>query len=248
MPNTYYSTGERSHMLQRVMRALHVPGSTYTKTDLADRAATTARTLDHAIRLLRSCGLIHIAAWSHAGGWSGLKAHYGFGPGPDAPHTTPEPATGWRYSRVHADIMATLTGEMTAQDVATAVNANPIYVAKLLRKMSADGPDQSVHITRWLRNYEVGGAFSRLYALGAGRNATRPNALGNKKCNQRYRSRLARDFGRAMATRMLKSSAKGGIDQLVLDGKTVWERRKPRGKKSNVAVGMSSISCTTGGA
>jgi len=232
MANSYYSTGEKSHMLQRVVRALHVPEATYTKAELADRAATTPRTLDHAIRLLRACGLIHIAAWSHAGGPSGLTAHYAFGPGPDARKTTPEPATGWRYSRVHADILRELAGEMTAQQVASRINANATYVAEMLRQMAQSITDQEAHIAHWLRNLEVGGGFTPLFAPGPGKNASKPKPLGNKKCNQRYRSRLARDFGREQAARMLKSIAKGGIDRLVIDGKTAWERRAPRGNKA----------------
>lgn len=229
MNNHHRSTGVKSHLHQRLMRILHAGGD-YTKTELAVLASTTARTLDHAILLLREVGLIHIARWSHAGGWSGLKAHYTFGPGPDAPKKTPEPKTGWRYSAVHGRILRVLVRDMTPAEVAAEIGAHPTYVAKMMRAMSAEGPEQVIHIRRWLRNYEVGGGFTRIYAPGARKNAERPVAMPSKKLNQRYRARLVRDFGRDVAARMHKSRRKGGIDTLVIDGKVAWQRRAPRGR------------------
>lgn len=225
----YRSTGLKSHLLQRLMRVLHVGGD-YTKTELAMSASTTERTLSHAILLLREVGLIHIARWSHAGGWSGLKAHYAFGPGPDAQKVAPEPKTGWRYSVVHARILLTLVRDMTSDEVATEIGAHPAYVAKMMRRMADEGPAQEIHIRQWLRNYEVGGGYTRIYAPGAQKNAERPEAMPSKKLNQRYRARLARDFGREVAARMHKSLAKGGIDTLVIDGKVAWQRRAKRGQ------------------
>jgi hypothetical protein len=89
-----------------------------------------------------------------------------------------------------------------------------------------------VHIGGWRRQFGAGARFRRPLAVwhfGYGKTACRVVDNSAKSARDRRVKRLREEFGDEIASRILASRSNGGADRIVVDGRTLYERGKPRG-------------------
>lgn len=228
MSNTF--DGTKSLLLVRITRLFHA-GFTGTKWDLAKAAFSTPKNIESYIHSLKSTGIARVVAWEkRVGPGAQHVAVYGWGGGePDAPKTLKP--TGLKFDARQSEnallILDRLdsAGPQTIADMADFMGCGHEYARMCLRQMHRQG---MVHIHGWNR---VGAHPPRtVYAAGAGADAKKPPVLTRLQSTRRRKRRLTEQFGEDRAKSIMTSRADGGPDRIVIDGRVVYERGKPRGR------------------
>lgn len=85
-----------------------------------------------------------------------------------------------------------------------------------------------VHISKWKRSLDVGGAPLAMWKIGQGQDAPKPEPLGHRACNLRYwhkrKARVVETHGEEVWARMRVCRNQGGADRIVSGGKTIYQR------------------------
>lgn len=227
-------TGARSRLMPRILSAFHA-GVTGDLEDLARHCISTPRNMERYLHELRPLGLARIVAWkrNHAPGatWRGI---WGFGEGlPD----TPKPDAMGSFIQ-NGDITGSLRAsrilgwlegrDATHHEVAKALGMSISYAANILRALHRAG---HVHVAAWQRQCQ--GLPLKRYTAGPGRDAARPVPISKKAASQNRRKRLLKQFGEDITRRIMTARSDGGPDKVVVDGRQVWLRGKPRGHRKS---------------
>lgn len=225
-------TGSRSRLMGRIMVAFHA-GVIGDLEDLARHCISTPRNMERYLHELRPLGLARIVAWkrNYAPGatWRGV---WGFGEGlPD----TPKPAAMGSFIQ-SGDITGSLRAnrilgwlegrDATHFEVATALGMSISYASNVLRALHRAG---HVHVAAWQRQH-IGLPLKR-YAPGPGSDASRPPPLSKKAASRNRRRRLIEQYGEAITRRIMTSRSDGGPDTVIVDGRVIYRRGKPRGHR-----------------
>lgn len=186
---------------------------------------------------LGSMGLAHICGW-RLNERLRLVSRWQYGPGDHLAkpslrksHLTTETVTG-RF------ILQVLTRPMVMTEVAALVGSEESYIGEALRCMSRD-KDSPVYVHSWIRSIETGGDCKPVYAQSPTkkRNTPRLKALSGAQWKA-YRIKRARaeyaDAGYSednvdrIIKAMFRSRNDGGALSVVVEGKTVYQRRESK--------------------
>lgn len=226
-------TGDRSVLFQRLMRLFH-EGFTGTKHDLADRVFSTYRNIESYIWVLKDLGLVRIVDWRIRKGVGAQKmAVYGFGGGPDAPMPRKKAGVVFdvEYSEVADETLKLLADKpMTAKELSLLTGVGREGARHRLSVMHKAGV---IHISGWRRD----GAHppAKIFSAGKGRDAPKPTKVDNMTAIRNRQRKLTERYGEDNARKIMTSRADGGPDRIVIDGKVVYARGKPRGGRRATA-------------
>lgn len=100
------------------------------------------------------------------------------------------------------------------------------HAARILRYLHECG---LIHVAGW-RNVTVGGGYpAKLWAFGNADDVTRPKAENKTDVKRRSWHKRKKEwieqYGKEVYQRIRTSSARGGPDQIVIDGKIIYRRR-----------------------
>lgn len=216
----------------RVYRALQT--GDYTLAELADKAFVGRRSLDNMTAVFFACGLAHICGWKRPVESNfQLCAIYRAGPGVNKPRPKRGINTAsqvWvetsNAARVIVEHLS--NGNKTHIECADELGYAQEYARKLLRTLTEHN---RVHVVEWRKN--TAGQRSPVYAPGEGLNVPRPPKQKQSDISRAHRQRLVAEYGLEIARRIGRTRSKGGPDQIIIDGKTVYRRREDRtGRKS----------------
>ena len=87
-----------------------------------------------------------------------------------------------------------------------------------------------VHIADYRKRDGVGGTRIHIWQFGPGEEHEKVVVKDHIQIRRKRRRRLVSEYGVEIARRIIASRSKGGADRIVVDGKTVYQRGKPRGK------------------
>lgn len=215
-----------------VFKAIRESENGLTKPEIAEKCCVAVRSLDLMTRVLRECGLIHIGSWriNKENGYE-PKAVFVFGPGEDAPKRAGRPNADYvnvRGSRRADQILDHIkkVKRATARECAMALGMHETYASRLARNMRKEG---LVHVDRWILRT---GQHIPVYAIGAGKDAPYPKPKTKLQIQRDRKRRLEAQYGFEIANRIRATRREGGAERIVIDGKTVYQRGQPRGKKA----------------
>lgn len=205
--------------------AEHGPASVDRMTRLTGYHARTVHT--HILAMHRA-ERAHVAEYRYEYAESAAPAKlWAAGPGQDAePIRRPRSrgrTVNWATSDTATRILERLScGDCSIKtlciDCATGENS----ARTLITQMHRAGV---IHLRAYLPAVGVGGMHTLIYRLGPGRDAKRPKRRGKKELYQEWRARKVARFGREIAATMLRSRSYGGAERVVIDGRTVYQRR-----------------------
>lgn len=217
----------------RVYRALQT--GDYTLAELADKAFVGRRSLDNMTAVFFHTGLCHICGWKRPfESQYQLVAIYRKGPG----RNKPRPKRGIHAGKVwvetstaaHRIVDLLATGNKTHIECADELGYAPEYARKMLRRLTVHN---RVHVVEWPK--DAAGQRTPVYAPGEGANVPRPPKQKPADISRAHRQKLVNDYGVEIARRIGRTRSKGGPDQVVIDGKTVYRRREDRCAGRNAA-------------
>ncbi len=113
-------------------------------------------------------------------------------------------------------------GPATRYRLALECHLDQNHAANLVRRLRA--LPGLIHIAAWALPENGRGPWTPVYALGAGRDARKPIPSTPAQKSRLRRARLIEKIGVHHADRILRSRQAGGIDTLVIDGRTVYRR------------------------
>ncbi len=189
---------------------------------------------------LGSLGLAHIAGW-RLNERLRLVSRWQYGPGAHVAkpslrkaHLTTETVTG-RF------ILQALTRPMIVTEVAALVGSADDYIGKALRCMSRDH-DSQVYVHSWIRSIETGGDCKPVYFQSPTRKRNTPRlkalsgaqwkALRIKRARAAYADAgYSEDNVDRIIKAMFRSRNDGGAVSVVVEGKTVYQRREAKEKE-----------------
>lgn len=117
----------------------------------------------------------------------------------------------------------------TASEIAAACHIVVRHAQRLLRHGHTAG---WLHYPAWRKDTGPGGHLpARLWRLGPGQDAPRPERDSAITVRRRRKARLVDQFGRGLAHKILISRRSGGAAVLHLEGELVYRRGKPRGRR-----------------
>lgn len=216
----------------RVYRALQT--GDYTLAELAAKSFVGRRSLDNMTAVFFQAGLCHICGWKRPfESQYQLVAIYRKGPG----RNKPRPVRGintdaqvWveTSTAAHKIVDCLYTGNKTHIECADELGYAPEYARKLLRTLTEHN---RVHVVDWRKN--TAGQRTPVYAPGDGVNMPRPPRQKQADISRAHRKKLVNDYGVEIARRIGRTRSKGGPDQIVIDGKTVYRRREDRNARKS---------------
>lgn len=186
------------------------------------------RTVRDQILAMHRAGRVHVAEYRHEYAESPAPAKlWAAGPGHDAEpaRRPPRPArdANWATSDAAARILERLTcSPCTIKTLCADCAVSDSGARPLLRQMARAG---AIHLSAYLPTTGIGGMHTKLYSLGPGRAAKRPAPRGKKVLYQEWRARKIAKYGPDIAGTMLRSRNNGGAERIVIDGRTVYQRR-----------------------
>lgn len=218
----------------RLMGQIHA-GVTGTRVELAERINASERSLEAYLAMLHGLGLVRAIAWDRVGG--SFRGTYGFGEG-KRHHPRPTKASkGIKYgvevacSDVAKRYMLLLRkGHNTALKMAMHTGSSTSWARKILRSLHTQG---FAHISGWDRDGSRPPVA--IYAPGRGEDTPRPRKRTMREANAARKRKLADRYGEGIAKRILTPRKDGGPERIVVDGRTVWQRGKPRGGRKVAA-------------
>ena len=226
-------TGEKSAVLQRLMRALHT-GSRCTVLEWAAAAHSSRRTIEHYLHHLHPLGLARIVSWKFQVGPGGAIAVWAFGPGRNAKKSACIGRNGpiiIERSRVALAALEYISANDMARqtDIATSIGSAYAAMPSVIKSLRDAG---LIHIGGWSRSSTHGKPHSPipLYRSGAGMEAKRIAPIPTARLSQHRKISLIARYGAENAARIMTSRSQGGPDAIVQDGKTIWTRGAPRSR------------------
>lgn len=231
-------TGEKSAVLQRVVRELHA-GFSGPVIDLAARIHASDRTVEGYLHFLHKLGMARIGSWKFQVGAGGAIALWKFGPGRHARKSAGIGRNGPIFvdrSRAALDVLEYIKRKDLAQQKEIAERTGYAYAAmpQIIAALKKDG---LVRIAGWSRKSAHGMPHSPIpmYRAESGADAPKPKPIPRGQMNQYRKRTLTERFGAENAQRIMTSRSDGGPDAIVIDGVTVW-RRRPAKKSSGAAA------------
>lgn len=117
----------------------------------------------------------------------------------------------------------------SAAEIAAACHVVPRHAQLLLRYCHTAG---WVHYPAWRKATGTRGHLpTRLWCVGPGTDAPRPERDSAVMVRLRRKARLQERFGRSLAHKILTSRRNGGAAVLHLEGELVYRRGEPRGRR-----------------
>lgn len=186
-----------------------------------------------------SLGLAHIARW-RLNDRLKLVSQWVYGQGEQVArpsirisHLTTETVTG-------KFILEALSQPMVVTEVAARIGSESIYTGLALKRMSED-PESPVYVESWIRSIETGGASKPVYAKAEHpekkRNAKRPKVMSGSYWKDQRIKRVRAEFAdsgysedtvKRVVRAMFRSKGDGGAMSVVIEGKTVYQRREAK--------------------
>jgi hypothetical protein len=87
-----------------------------------------------------------------------------------------------------------------------------------------------IHISGWRKVGSGGGHPAKLWAFGHGNDAPKPPSVDAQKCRRESRNRrlqfITKQYGKDIAKRIFTSRGNGGADRVVIDGITIYQRKR----------------------
>lgn len=188
---------------------------------------------------LGSLGLANISGW-RLNDRLRLVSLWSFGPGDPVArpsmrdgHLTSETVTG-------KFIMEVLKRPMVVAEVAELVGSDIPYIGLSLKRMAED-PLSPVYVESWIRSIETGGASKPVYNQAAEpskkRNVPRLAPMTEKHWKAARIKRVRAEFSdsgygedtvKRVVRAMFRSRNDGGAMSIVIEGKTVYQRREQK--------------------
>lgn len=219
-------TGGSSAVMVRVMKLIH-SGVNLDAWELADRAFTTRRNLDYYLSILKKCGLVRITGWKRkVGKGAAWMALYGWG-GSERDEPVPRKTSDRRFdvegSALALKIITYIKeyGPCTTAEVAYGLNLSEEHARLTMSEMRYQ---RAIHRTGWTKSPKL--VTIPTYSAGDGKDAPRPPKVTRCQSTANRKKRLKAKFGDEIAKAIYTSRGEGGAARIVIDGKTVYERRQ----------------------
>lgn len=189
--------------------------------EIETKCFVSRRQVSRCTAMLKEVGLCHISKFIRNDlGKQGYVAIYAYGYGVDAVRPTRnERSTDVSQSPRAFQIVEQIEklGELSLPDVEGIPRG---YAAELLTWLKEE---KVIHVDRWELH---GCTWRQIYVLGPGTNAKRPKALSHAVRSRRRKRKIRELYGPEIAKKIIRSRRDGGADRVVINGITVYERRK----------------------
>jgi hypothetical protein len=224
MPGKHYTDSPSGRVIVAALEA-HAPASIETLVRLTGYQKRTVRDM---VLKLHSDGRVHVAEYRHEWQYAPAPAKlWAPGPGTDAERVSRPRArsrhANWVTSDAAGRILERLTcGDCSIKTLTVDACVSDGNARTLIGQMIAA---RVVHLSAWRTAAGLGGNHTQVYRLGPGREAKRPAARAKKVLYQEWRQRKIEKYGREAAGAMLRSRSYGGAERIVIDGRTVYQRK-----------------------